>query len=413
MKYKVKLISPGFKNMNTAEFKSLMFRYWFPTLSLPMIASCTPDDFEISFADELFDTINFDETVDLVGITGMTAQITRGYEIADQYRAKGVTVIMGGIHVSTLPNEALEHSDCVIIGEGEVKWTEALNDFKKGKLKNVYEQKELIKLCDIPRANREIYNTTNLPQNGSVNSIQTTRGCPYNCDFCSVSNFFGSRFRLRPINQIIEEVKSLNGTFISIIDDNIIGNRVHAMELFKELAKLNIQWTGQSSINIADDEELLDLCAKSGCNGLLIGIESVNQMSLDSVHKKTNSVGKYIDAITIIQSKGIKVLGSFIFGLDEDDTTIFSKTIEFVRASKIAVPLFNILTPYPGTKVYEKMVNEDRIISKDWSDYTTTNVVFKPKKMSVEELREGYLWAYNQLHKKISSKVNYQSKGWF
>lgn len=412
-KMKLKLISPGFRDMRSTEFKALMYRFWFPTLSLPMIAALTPDNFEISFCDELFERLDFNEDVDIVGITGMTAQICRAYEIADRYREKGVPVIIGGIHASTLPEEAGMHADCVIIGEAENIWPEAIRDFMEGNLRPVYKSMDYVELDNIPWAKREIYTGKNIPKSSSINSVQTSRGCPFDCSFCSVTRFFGNKYRLRPVDNVIEEIKSLKGKFVSLVDDNIIGSQKYAEELFIKLSELGFYWTGQSSINIADNDKLLDLCARSGCNGLLIGIESIDEENLKSINKKVNRVYKYMESIKKIQDKGIKVLGSFILGLDEDDASVFERTIKFIKETDIAVPIFNILTPYPGTRIYNKLMEENRIITNDWSYYTSTNVVYMPRKMTPDELLEGYRWSYAQVHIDISSNINIKPVGWF
>jgi radical SAM superfamily enzyme YgiQ (UPF0313 family) len=409
---KLKLISPGFRDMHSAEFKSLMFRYWFPTLSLPMIAAVTPSNFEISFTDELFDIIDFAENVDIVGITGMTAQAPRAYEIADAYRKRNVPVVIGGIHASILPEEAITHCDSVIIGEGEVLWPQVLDDFIKGELKQFYRSNGYIGLNNLPAAKREIYSSVQIPKNGSINSVQTSRGCPFDCDFCSVTKFFGNKYRLRPLDEVMFEIESLRGNFISVVDDNVVGNIKYATDFFKRLSEHNLQWTGQSSINIADNIELLKVCAESGCNGLLIGIESIDQQNLIGINKKTNRVYKYAESIKRIQDKGIKVLGSFIFGLDNDNPSVFESTIKFIQETDLAIPLFNILTPYPGTRTYQSLESQNRIFNHDWSYYTSTNVVFEPENMTVDELEDGYKWAYTQLHSRINKSTPFRPVGW-
>ena len=406
MKYILKLISPGFKNMRSAEFKTMMFRYWFPTLSLPMIAALTDTEkFDIKFCDELFDSIEFTEQVDLVGITGMTAQINRAYVIADKYREKGVPVIIGGIHASVLPNEAKLHADSVMIGESESTWGEALEDFLKGELKPFYKNPTFHSLGKLPNPDRSFYEGKVMTHQGTMNSVQTTRGCPFDCDFCSVSEFFGKKFRTRPIDEVIAEIETLDGSYYSFIDDNIVGDATYSLELFSRLEGMNIKWTGQASITIASNEKLLDACAKSGCNGLLIGIESVNEKSLKSVNKIANRVDDYRESIDKIQSRGINILGSFIFGLEDDDSSVFENTLEFIYKSKLAVPVFNILTPYPGTRVYNQLVAENRIISTDWGDYSSMNVVYRPSRMTPEELHDGYRWAYQNMHSNLKNQT--------
>ncbi|MCD2346690.1 MULTISPECIES: B12-binding domain-containing radical SAM protein [Clostridium] len=405
---KIKFILPGFKNMNSREFKSLMFRYWFPSLTIPMLSALTPENYEISFTDEVFEKNDFNEQVDLVAISGMTAQINRGYQIADIYRSKNVKVVIGGVHASALPLEATKHADAVMIGEGEYTWKVMLEDFERGGLKKFYKADSFSDLKCITRPDRSIFDNKIRPKHGTVNSVQATRGCPFNCDFCSVTKFFGNSFRLRDIDDLMDEIMSLNlEEEVCFVDDNIYGNVLFAKELFKRLSEVNIRWSGQGSIILADDDELLDLCAKSGCSGLLIGIESINEDNLIDINKKTNHVYKYKEAIKKIQSKGIKILGSFILGLDNDTPDIFEKTLKFVEDTELQLPAFNILTPYPGTKIAKRLIDENRIFSFDWSDYTATKAVYVPKNMSVDELSEGYRWLYNNIHYNIGKINNY------
>lgn len=402
---KVKFILPGFKNMQSREFKSLMFRYWFPSLTIPILSALTPDYIERSFDDEVFDQINFDEDIDLVVISAMTAQVKRGYDIADFYRAKGVTVIMGGVHVSSLPEEALEHADSVIIGEAELVWKEMLNDFEQNKLKKIYHAKQYVSMDKVPLPDREIFIGKVRPKHGTINSVQATRGCPNNCSFCSVTNFFGNAYRYRNVDDIIQEILTLDlSKEICFVDDNIYGNRNYAKHLFRRLKELDIRWSGQGNINLYRDDELLQLCAESGCSGLLMGIESINEENLNIINKRTNHVNEYKEAIKKIQDRGIKILGSFIFGLDQDTSDIFEKTLKFVEDTEISLPAFNILTPYPGTRIAKELEKDGRIFSYDWSDYTATKAVFVPKKMTVDELNEGYKWIYATVHQDINLK---------
>ncbi|MBU3093526.1 B12-binding domain-containing radical SAM protein [Clostridium sp. CF011] len=404
---KIKFILPGFKNMNSREFKSLMFRFWFPSLTISMLAALTPEEYDISFIDELFESNDCDEKVDIVVISAMTAQVIRGYNIADKYRKRGVTVVIGGIHASILPIEAKKHADSVLIGEAEYTWGKMLNDFECGNLKEFYKADKFADLKLIPRPNRSIFDNKIRPKHGTVNSLQATRGCPFNCDFCSVTNFFGNTFRVRDTADIIDEIKTLKmNEEICFIDDNIYGNTNFAKGLFREMKDLNIKWSGQGSINLADDEELLNLCAESGCSGLLVGIESINENNIININKKSNNVYKYKESIKKIQDKGIKILGSFIFGLEDDRIDVFEKTLKFVEDTELSLPLFNILTPYPGTKVAQNLIDEHRIISYDWSDYTATKTVYKPRLMSVDELNEGYKWMYTNMHSGINETKN-------
>jgi radical SAM superfamily enzyme YgiQ (UPF0313 family) len=409
---KLKLINPGFKNMRTRTFKSFMDRYWFPILAMPMIAALTPDKYEISFTDEIFGDIDFEEHVDIVGITATTAQANRAYKLADYYREKGIPVIIGGIHASSLPKEAKKHADSIVVGEADDIWQLVLQDFENDRLQPFYRKELVVDIAKLPWPRRNIYNGIRIPVNGTVNSVQVARGCPYNCNFCSVTEFFGHKVRLRPIDDVVDEVVDINDPMICFVDDNILINAKYSRELFTRLSDLNIQWGGQCTINVAENEELLDLCAKSGCKSLLIGIESVNEGSIESIGKRVNKIERYQDNIKRIQDAGIMVMGSFIFGLDEDDESIFESTWNFIKNSEMMIPLFNILTPFPNTRIFKQFEEENRIINYDWSDYNTHTVVYKPKKMTAEKLLYGYNWLYNQHHTVIGNKVKYNSLNW-
>jgi len=409
---KIKLINPGFKNMRTRNFQSQMNRYWFPILAMPMLSAVTPERHKVSFTDELFKRVDFNESVDLVGITGMTAQINRAYQIADTYREKGIPVILGGIHASSLPEEAKRHADSVVIGEADDIWINVLEDFEQNQLRPFYKKTREVNLGNLPWPNRNIYDGIKIPPNGTTNSVQVSRGCPYNCNFCSVTEFFGHKIRLRPVDCVIKEVKAINNPMICFVDDNILPNYKYSKELFTRLIDLNIEWGGQSTINIAERDEILKLCANSGCRSLLIGLESINHEAIQAMGKNVNKISKYKDYIKKIQDSGIKVLGSFIFGTDQDDPSVFECTWKFIRDSNLAVPLFNILTPFPNTEIFRQMDRDNRILTYDWSEYTTNTVVFKPKKMTAEQLLEGSGWLYGQQHYSIAGSVKANSIGW-
>lgn len=271
---KIELIAPGWQEPSLWSVPT--FRL--PPLSLPMIASLTPDDFDISISDENISPIDFNKDIDLAAITVMTPLAPRAYEIADRFRAKGVRVVLGGMHPSFLPEEAIQHADAVVIGEAEGVWAELLEDFKQGKLKQFYKCSSFPQLENLPIPRRELF-----PSKGyfTVNTVQVTRGCPFDCDFCTVTKFFGNKHRYRPIDEVVVEVSSLKGKSVVFVDDNIIGNIPYAKELFKALIPLKIKWLSHASINVARDEELLRLSAESGCVGYMIGFESISQESLN------------------------------------------------------------------------------------------------------------------------------------
>lgn len=378
--------------------KSLLgkdFYFRLPTLGLLKVAALTPPEWDIKIIDEKVEPLDLGMEADLVGITSMTPAVNRGYEIADSYRARGIKVVMGGMHPSKLPDEALKHADSVVVGEAEGLWPGVLEDFKRGTLKPVYSHKAFPALSNLRAPDWGLYaNKRYLP----VHFIETTRGCPHDCDFCSVTNSFGGRFRNRPADEVENEIRNLkpfDGRFILknvvfFVDDNIISNKTYARDFFKRIRPYNLKWLGQTSVNIVKDPEMMDLMSKSGCMGLLVGFETLSSTNLNVVGKNFNHPDTYIDVIKRLHDYGIGVNGSFVFGLDDDDEGVFDRTLEFINRAKLDVCYFSILTPYPGTGLHARLKKEGRIFDFDWSNYTTSSVVYTPKKMSPEKLLDGY-----------------------
>jgi radical SAM superfamily enzyme YgiQ (UPF0313 family) len=369
----------------------------FSRLSLATVAALFPRGTKIEIINDSIEEIDYNENVDLVGMTSITATTPRAYEIADKFREKGVPVIMGGMHASALPEEAIKHVDAVVIGEAEGQIKPLVKDFKNGKLKKFYSSKKRPDLKKIPLPRTDLYEKKNKYYK-EMHLIQTTRGCPFNCDFCTVTHFFGQTYRTRSIEDIVREIKTVSRrTLIFFVDDNIAGNPKYAKKLFKALIPLHIKWFGQASIVLAKNKELLRLAARSGCISLFIGIESVSPSSLREVGKSMNKVKEYKESIKIIHDHGIAIIGAFIFGFDSDNKGVFEETVSFIDRNQIELPSLAILTPLPGTRLNEKMEKEGRIISRDWSKYTVGEVVFQPKLLTVEELQEGYYWSRKQL----------------
>ncbi|MCM8763816.1 MAG: B12-binding domain-containing radical SAM protein [Candidatus Omnitrophica bacterium] len=392
---RVKLISPRSPVMSvTPRDRAIQFS----RLTLTTVAALFPSEVDIRIINDSIDEIDFDEKVDMVGITSITCTAPRAYEIADEFRKRKVPVIMGGIHPSALPQEAALHSDAVVIGEAEGIIDKLLSDFKKGRLEKFYSSSERVSLLNLPLPRRDLLSGNKYYK--EMDLVQTTRGCPFNCDFCSVSDFFGCTYRTRPIPDIIREVKLLkNRAVIFFVDDNIAGQKDYARELFNALIPLKVRWFSQASIIIARDTELLKLAARSGCKALFIGFESISSNSLRQVGKSMNRVNEYKEGIKRLHDNGIGVIGAFIFGFDSDTNEVFDETIDFIESNRIELASFSILTPLPGTRLYKKLDEEKRIFERDWSKYTCGEVVFKPKLLSVEQLQEGYYLA----REKISS----------
>jgi radical SAM superfamily enzyme YgiQ (UPF0313 family) len=390
---KILLIAPGIDNEYGKDLKEgNKYRFLTPLLALPYLAAVTPPGIEVKIIDEENGLMTEYEEADLVGISGMTMHANRMYKLADHYRGKGIPVVLGGIHVTHMSREASLHADAVVIGEAEEIWPQLLNDFQAGKLKPIYKCGEYISLENLPFPRVDLAaGPTYSPPSGYLNSIMATRGCPHNCSFCCVTKTFGRNFRTRPIEKVIAEVQSMAMGPVFFNDDNLIGNQKYAKELFQALIPLKIKWGSQVSIKIAENPELLDLAKESGCTVLFIGIETVNPDNIVSINKKmVNTVEKYSDSLKKIHDHGIRILGSFIVGLDNDDETVFDQVYDFIEQNKIDTPLVGILTPFPGTDLWKQFEAEGRIIDRNWEKYNFFHVVFQPKKMTPEQLQFGY-----------------------
>jgi radical SAM superfamily enzyme YgiQ (UPF0313 family) len=363
-------------------------------LGLAIIAALTPPDIEVEVTEEDVEKISY-KPVDLVGLSLMTSQAPGGYRIADEYRRRGVAVVLGGMHPSALPQEAIQHADAVVIGEGENVWGQLIEDFKMGRLKKFYQSKDWASMQRIP------YPSWHLFKGGttlSARPIQATRGCPFKCAFCSVAKFFGNSYRRRPIDHVIGEIERTPNRHLFFVDDNIMGHAAYAKELFKRMIPLKKKWGGQVTITVGRDDELLKLAKKSGCMSLFIGIESLSRESLREANKSFNNPRQYEENIKRIHGHGIQIMAGTIFGFDSDDKNVFENMVAFYKQNKVAVANFSVLTPFPGTGTYEKLKAEGRIVDNNWASYTGGTVVFKPKGMSMEDLSDGLNWAIKQFY---------------
>ena len=370
-----------------------------PELTLPTLAALTPPDIEVIVTEEEIEDIVYKSHVGLAGISYMTPMAVRAYEIADEYRKRGTKVVLGGIHASALPEEAIQHADAVVIGEAENVWGPLIEDFRAGRMKPFYQAAGFSDLRGLPIPRRDLLKQG---MTFSPYSIQTTRGCPFGCHFCSVTKFFGGTFRYRPVEDVVREIAGTGKKTWLFIDDNIIGNSAYSKTLFRELVPLRIQWAGQSTMLLAKNNELLKLAAKSGCAGLFIGFESLSELSLRTANKGFNRIRDYGECVQKLRDHGILVLASFMFGFDHDDRSIFEKTVDFLIKNKVAAASLPVLSPYPGTKFFQKMEAEGRILTRDWSKYDCENAVFKPRLMKPEELEEGTRWATAEFYSRAS-----------
>jgi len=378
-------------------------------LALPTLAALTPSDLEVILTDENVESINFDEEIDLVGITSMTCSIIRSYEIADEYRRRGIPVVMGGTHVSMLPGEAIEHCDSVVIGEAEEIWERVIRDAQKKNLQRFYRAEQFPDLTNSPIPK------WNLLKNDKYlySIIQTGRGCPYDCEFCLARVFNGRKYRHKRIEQVVEEIKFLQEInpekSIFFADDNLLSIPQYAEELFKAIKPLKLRvWWCQSSVNKLKDERLLDLMYETGCRVVFIGFESISQDSLVNLNKShVNKVAEYRETIERVHSRGIAIFGSFILGSDDDRGTNLKEIVNFIMENNIAFSMSNILTPLPGTRLFKRLEKENRIISREWWKFNGDWVCFRPKLMSTQSLKKGQIfvlkeiYSYDKLYKRL------------
>jgi radical SAM superfamily enzyme YgiQ (UPF0313 family) len=361
--------------------------------ALQLLAAITPAEHEVAIVQEhLGDRVNFDDKhVDLVGITAMTIQSRRAYEIADGYRRAGKTVVLGGIHPSVLPDEALQHADAVVVGEAEPVWPQVLADAANHSLRGIYRGQEYADLGLLPNYRRALF-----PKRStfSLGSVQAARGCPYDCSFCSATLFAGRKYRFRPVGNVIAEIKGMNNRLIFFLDDNIFSSEAYCRELFSELKKLNVIWVGQASLHLtASNPELLRLAADSGCFSLFVGIESLSEANLRATRALAKNMASTPEAmgksIRVLHDHGIMVMAGVIFGFDDDDPGVFVRTREFLGDNRVGHGSFSALTPFPGTRLFQELQTQSRITTYDWSKYDGQTAVFLPKLMTPGQLEKG------------------------
>ncbi|RLF34682.1 MAG: B12-binding domain-containing radical SAM protein [Thermoplasmata archaeon] len=362
--------------------------YGYPAITLPHLAAITPQRHSVEIINENYDDIDFDQNVDLVGITCLTMTAPRVYEIADEFRRRGKTVVLGGYHPSALPEEAKQHADSVVIGEAEPVWSQLLQDHEKGKLKPFYHSDEEFDMSIIPPIRRDLIR--HMPILGGV---QSTRGCPNRCEFCAITSFYKHGVKQRPIKNVVEEIKQMPNKFFILHDPSLTINPRYARELFKTLIREKVKkgWVANGNANVLAkiDEEFLRLARKSGCIEWFVGFESISQAALNGIKKTCNRVEDFEKMIRRVHKHGMTVQGGIIFGFDEDTPDIFDTTLEKIYEWELDVLEVNILTPFPGTPLFDRLEREGRITTKDWSRYNQIDVVFKPKNMTEKELREG------------------------
>jgi radical SAM superfamily enzyme YgiQ (UPF0313 family) len=362
---------------------------------MPYLAAQVPSDWLVAHVDEEAEEIDWRDQPDVVGITFHTPSAYHAYDLAARFRSRGICVVMGGPHVTLLPEEAGRHADVVFVGEAEGLWEEFLNGFAAGTYRRVYRQDRPVSLEGVPMARKALFHRKDF----TSGVLFATRGCPNRCDFCSVVRMYEGGFRKRPIGEVAAEYGSFHGKTIIFWDDNITADKEYAKELFRAITPYRKWWSSQATIHAAEDDELLEAAARSGCKQLFLGLESVSQSSMKEARKGFNRVEDYGRLVKRVHTHGIAVQAGIVFGFDNDTPAIFKETVDFLEEAGVQNATFNILTPYPGTPLFERLEAQGRILTRDWRRYNGRNdVVFRPNQMSAEELLAGYRYANRRFY---------------
>jgi len=402
---RIALISPKgplYRHRGGVWKKSLRYQ----PLTLTTLAALIPADLPhtVALFDEGICDVPLGLEVDLVGITVITGTATRAYELAAHYRARGITVVLGGPHVTLAPEDAEPHADAIVVGYAEDTWPQLLRDAADRRLQPRYTQAPGLDLAGRPFPRRELlpgrYFLTN-------NVFEATRGCVHPCEFCVVPTAWGRRPLQKPVGDVVEDIRRHGARKLIFVDLNLIADRAYAVALFTALIPLRLRWYGLATVLLADDDELLDLARQSGCAGLLMGLESLSTTNLKGNRKGFNSPERYARVVQRLHEHGIALQGCFVFGLDDDHTDVFVKTAEFAVQAKIDLPRFAVVTPFPNTPLFKRLDAEGRILTRNWELYDAQHVVFQPRHMSVEELALGvetawkHAYSYSSIWRRI------------
>jgi radical SAM superfamily enzyme YgiQ (UPF0313 family) len=409
---KVALLSPKgplYRHRGGIWKKSLRYQ----PLTLTTLAALIPQEIPIDLQlfDEGISDVPLDLDADLVGITVITGTATRAYELADLFRKRGIKVVLGGPHVTLIPEDAAPHADAIVVGYAEDSWPQLLRDFAVGRMQPRYHQSSDLSLADRPFARRDL-----LPNSRYLTSnvFEATRGCIHNCDFCVVPTAWGRKPYQKPVHQVVADIRQHGARKLIFIDLNIIADRDYAVLLFTALIPLKVQWYGLATVLLANDAELLKLAERSGCKGLLMGMESISPQNLRQSRKGFNTPDKFSQVVQRLHDHGIALQGCFVFGLDHDEPDVFLKTAEFAVQARIDLPRYAIVTPFPNTALYKRLTAENRILTRNWELYDGQHVVFQPAKMSVAELQAGVeiAWKYTYSVRSIARRILHSPAPW-
>jgi radical SAM superfamily enzyme YgiQ (UPF0313 family) len=409
---KIALVSPKgplYRHRGGIWKKSLRYQ----PLTLTTLAALVPGEIsaDIQLFDEGIADVPLDLDADIIGLTVITGTACRAYELADHFRRRGKTVVLGGPHVALIPEDAAPHANAIVVGYAEDSWPQLLRDFQNGQLKPRYDQAAGLDLGNRPFARRDLLPGARYLTN---NVFEATRGCIHNCDFCVVPTAWGRKPYQKPVEQVVADIRQHGARKLIFVDLNLIADRAYALRLFTALIPLRVQWYGLATVLLADDLELLELAARSGCKGLLMGLESISPQNLRQNHKGFNSPEKFVSVVERLHEHGIALQGCFVFGLDHDGPDVFLKTAEFAVQARIDLPRFAIVTPFPNTALYKRLEVEKRLFTKNWELYDGQHVVFQPAKLSIEELQQGTeaAWKHAYSFRSIARRIAHSPAPW-
>lgn len=392
---KVKLILPALAEAESPFWRPIKYSL-FPPLGLATLAAYLSPEDEIDLQDQHVEELRLDDEPDLVLIQVYITNAYRAYRIADHYRSKGAYVLMGGLHVTSLPEEAARHADTIFIGPGEDSFPRFLDDFRNKRPQKVYTStvRTLEKLPPVRRDLIKRYKYL-VP-----NSIVVSRGCPHHCDFCYKDAFFdgGRSFYTQAVDDALSEIERLPGRHLYFLDDHLLGNERFASALFEGMKGMGRVFQGAATIDSILRGDLIEKAAAAGLRSVFVGFETFSPQNLKQSNKKQNLERDYVSAVNRLHYLGIMINGSFVFGLDDDDTDVFKRTVDWGVQNGITTSTYHILTPYPGTRLFKEMEQQDRILTRNWDLYDTRNVVYRTTRLSADELKEGYDWAYRSFY---------------
>jgi radical SAM superfamily enzyme YgiQ (UPF0313 family) len=375
-------------------------------LTLPTLASLVPPEIEhrVTLFDEGIRDIPLDLDADIIGMTVITPTAPRSYWLADHFRARGVKVVLGGPHVTLIPEDAAPHADAIVVGYAEESWPRLLRDFASGQLQRRYDQIPNLSLAGLPAVRRDL-----VPRSDYVTTdvFEATRACAHDCDFCVVPTAWGRRQFQKPVEEVIDDIRRTGSRRLIFIDLNLTSDRRYAARLFEALIPLRVQWYGLATSLLAKDPELLALCARSGCRGLLIGLESISTAGLREVHKGFQDPAQFKELIAAFHRSGIAIQGCFVFGFDDDTAAVFERPAEFVVDARIDLPRFAILTPFPGTPLFKRYEHEGRLLTRNWELFDGQHAVFQPRHMSAADLMRGteMAWKHVYRYRSIAQRI--------